>query len=157
MKRLLSVILTAVVFVSVLSMSGCDDFGFNPTGSWKLTKDTFYLDGEYWYEDKPGYIGSEEEGYAYIGNMIYKFGKSGVGSIYMDDTYIQDFTFDYEKEEITVHMSDPKNKYGTKNFIYKAGKDKDGNETLTRTDIETANDDEGDQHELREEFIFTRQ
>ena len=156
MKRLLSMVLTAVIFVSIISMSGCDDFGFNPTGSWKLTKDTFYLDGEYWYEDKPGYLGAEEGG-IYVGDMIYTFGKSGVGNIYTDDLYIQDFTFDYEGEEITVHMADPKNKYGSQDFIYKAGKDKDGNETITRTDIATVNDDDGGKHELKEEFIFTKQ
>ncbi len=157
MKKLLTIILTAAVFVSVMSMSGCSEFGFNPTGSWKLTKDTFYLDGKFWYDDKPGYMGSEEGGYIYVGDMIYRFGKSGVGSIYTDDLYIQDFTFDYEGEEITVHMSDPQNKFGLQNFTYKAGRDKDGNETITRTDIATVNDDDGEKHELKEVFIFTKQ
>ena len=42
MKKLLSIITAAAIGTSVFAMSGCDDFKFNPIGTWQNTEDIIW-------------------------------------------------------------------------------------------------------------------
>lgn len=165
---LAAVMMSASVMLSCLSMSGCSDFSFNPIGSWKLTSDKIYCDGQFFRDEKPGYITDTdektgEEKNVYVGDIVYNFGKSGRGTICVDDgkqsVKTQEFTYVYTDNEITLSVwSDYSLKKNLENATVKLAveTDKDGSTVLKNQSDFTANDTEGKAHSFNEILLYSR-
>ena len=79
----------------VISLSGCSDFDFNPTGHWKFVSDTLYADGEV------ADIARAEDN-SVLADMKIVFEKSGTGYLTASNVRIDDFTYTYDNEYITI-------------------------------------------------------
>lgn len=165
-----AVLMIAACLLSSLSMSGCSDFGFNPVGSWKLTSDKIYIDGQFASDEKPGYLkteGSKENNYEpvfiYMGDLVYKFGKSGTGIICVDNQeevlQTQDFTYEYNDNEVILYISDDysrRNNFDPVEMHYAVKKDKEGNFILQNEDKANYIDDDKSKHDFNEVRILSK-
>ena len=79
----------------VCSMSGCSDFGFNPTGQWQFVSDTLYADGTV------ADIARAEDN-SVLSDMKIIFEKSGTGHLDSVGVKVDDFTYSYDDESITI-------------------------------------------------------
>ena len=87
MKKLILVLISAVMIISVCS---CSDFGFNPTGHWKFVSDTLYADG------KEVDVTLAEENNI-LDNIVIIFEKSGTGYINVYGEKTEFFTYSYDE------------------------------------------------------------
>ncbi len=102
MKRKFSaaaaVLMIVSVLVSVLLMSGCDDFKFNPIGKWQYTDD-IALD-----ENGNEFIHVTAKDMQYQ-NIIYTFEKSGTGYMSIENGKAFDFTYEYDDKTVTIMIN----------------------------------------------------
>ena len=79
----------------VISLSGCSDFDFNPTGHWQFVSDTLYADG------KIADIARAEDN-SILADMKIVFEKSGTGYLTASGVRVDDFTYSYDNEYINI-------------------------------------------------------
>ena len=93
MKKIFLLLLTAF---TILSVGGCSDFGFNPTGHWQFESDNVYSEGKLIDSATP-------ENIPMLADIIMVFEKSGTGYIESlgDKTEIFKYSYDNEKVNIT--------------------------------------------------------
>ncbi len=82
MKKTVSFIASAALILSVASMSGCSDFGFNPLGTWELDNSIYGDEGIVIY---------------------YVFEKSGTGYMTFNDEQLDSsFTYTYDDDNVYI-------------------------------------------------------
>ena len=158
MKKYFSGLLSAVLILSLIVLSGCSDFDFNPLGRWEYHEEIYYVDGK-----EVRRVGKEDMAYD---SMTYIFEKSGTGYIEVDDTHTIDFTYDYDDKNIFMHMilsdklnkSEIANKDGMVDVEYTVyNNEKDGSEKLIRTEEYKAEDENGKEVSVKCEYILLKQ
>lgn len=85
-----------LAFITILSLGGCSDFGFNPAGHWQFESDNVYSEGKLIDSATP-------ENIPMLADIIMVFEKSGTGYIKSlgDKTEIFKYSYDNEKVNIT--------------------------------------------------------
>lgn len=161
-------LITGIV-ASVASMGGCSDFGFNPVGKWKLSSDKIYCDGKFFSDEKPGYMktslnNDDDPAFIYMGDLVYNFGKSGTGTVCVDDgksvTKTMDFTYTYSENEVTLHLTDDyyrRNNLDSVEVKYTVETDENGTVTLKTQDKFKAQDTSGKEHDFNEVKLLSKQ
>ena len=93
MKKIILFFIIAVISVS---MCGCSDFGFNPTGQWKFVSDNVY-------DDKGSLIDSAlAEDNDVLNDMLMVFEKSGTGYVQVSGIRSDEFTYSYDNNSVTL-------------------------------------------------------
>ena len=98
MKRMISVMTALAMLGTMIMMSGCSDFSFNPIGKWYLVSDELYngdklLESTYFQEEHS------------FDQMAFVFEKSGTGYFQIDDLDVENrkyFTYEYDDDTVTV-------------------------------------------------------
>lgn len=143
MKKIISALVSVCLVFSMVILSGCSDFAFNPIGKWKLTDDILY--------DADGHEMSHETDDDMLNqNIFYVFEKSGTGYKDINGTKTLTFTYEYNDEEISVtfEQSDKTVKY----------KISDDGKTITNSETTTISDPEtNSKTTIREDKIFKKQ
>ncbi len=93
MKKIISV-LTAALLLTVLCMSGCSDFGFNPIGDWHYVEEKTFKNDQLTNTTPAGLNPFDK-------NVVLHFGKSGTGTIGNTKT-AQTFTYEYDSNSVTI-------------------------------------------------------
>ncbi len=167
-RLLATLLLISGIIASAVSLSGCSDFSFNPIGKWKLSSDIIYCDGKFFSDEKPGYMktalnDNSDPSYIYMGDLIYSFGKSGTGTVSVDDgksvTKTMDFTYTYTDKEVTIHLTDDyyrRNNLDSVEVRYSVENDKNGALILKTQDKYKAQDTSGKQHDFNEVKLLSR-
>ena len=124
----------------VCSMSGCSDFGFNPTGQWQFVSDTLYADGTV------ADIARAEDN-SVLSDMKIIFEKSGTGHLDSVGVKVDDFTYSYDDESITITFL--ANDYHGE--IVAEFKISDDGQTIVRTENSTENN-----ISYTEEYLYKR-
>lgn len=84
-----------VTIITILSVGGCSDFGFNPTGYWEFVSDDLYADEKL--------IDSADfNNVSLLENIIMVFEKSGTGYIDIQGLKTDFFRYKYDDKTITV-------------------------------------------------------
>ncbi|MBR2176754.1 MAG: hypothetical protein IJ861_07410 [Clostridia bacterium] len=143
MKKIICMLLSAISVMSLLILSGCSDFEFNPIGKWKFTDDILYQNGEI----------IDHATTKDLLDTIYVFEKSGTGYISVDNRRSLEFTYDYDDSSITLHFPDRNNTAETVDVLYNLS---DDNTQMIRTETEEADDGEGGTITYKEEYIISR-
>ncbi len=142
MKRVFCFVAAAVTASAVI-MSGCSDFDFNPVGKWTLSENNLYVgDDLVDHMDKGSFI--------YETNYVME--KCGTGYILVSGERMRDFTYEYEKNSVTIHI----NEKGQAVVDLKLDVSDDG-KTLTRADMQRYLDEDGNNVVCREEYVFERE
>ncbi len=138
--------LMAVAVMLLLAMSGCSDFGYNPTGYWVFTSDDLYEN------DKmiDSVTGEDND---FMARMFLIFEKSGTG--YMDAAGLKTNLFTYTYEGDTVTLTFLPNEYNPEEVVSEFRFSQDGKK-LIRTKITQEPDSNGDMATYREEYIYSR-
>ncbi len=147
MKRIICLILTIITAVSVMAMSGCSDFKFNPIGVWRYTDDILYVNGK---ETK--HLRPKDMQYEFT---EYIFEKSGTGYIKINGERTISFTYDYSDEEVIMHMTDPFYPEKKTDVKYKLVIS-DNTKKLIRTVEDQYEEEDGGKIALKEEFVLTK-
>ena len=93
MKKVILFFILATISISIC---GCSDFGFNPTGQWKFVSDNVY-------DDNGTLIDSAlAEDNSILGDMVMVFQKSGIGYIDVVGVRSEEFTYSYDNNSITI-------------------------------------------------------
>ncbi len=146
MKKLLSIITAAAIGTSVFAMSGCDDFKFNPIGTWQNTEDILY--------DRDN-IEYQHETLDTLWDFYYIFEKSGTGYMIVEGERTFNFTYEYDNNTITVYPEmDSKDAKQVKQEF----KLSENNTKMTyHIDQIIYQTEEGEYHYFREDIIFVKQ
>jgi len=90
------IFLFLVCTILVFSMSGCSDFGFNPTGEWKFVSDNVY-------DEERNLIDSAlAEDNSILNDLLIVFEKSGTGYTSVTGIKVDEFTYSYDNDSISV-------------------------------------------------------
>ena len=89
------IFLFLTLIFTVLSVGGCSDFGFNPTGHWAFVSDNLYANDELIDSANP-------ENIFMLGKVTMVFEKSGTGYIDVDGFKSDFFRYSYDDKTITV-------------------------------------------------------
>lgn len=140
------IVLFLIAAVMVISMSGCSDFGYNPTGHWVFTSDDLYEN------DKmiDSVTGEDNE---FMSRMFLIFEKSGTG--YMDAAGLKTNFFRYTYEGDTVTLTFLPNEYNDEEVVSEFRFSQDGKK-LIRTKLTEEPDADGNMATYREEYVYSR-
>ncbi len=154
MKKIMAILAASAMSVSVLAMSGCDDFRFNPIGKWKLTDDIVYDEQSNELEH-----GTEEE--MAFGGMTIVFEKSGNGYIEVDGYKTQEFTYLYSDKEVSIfpfasqsELPDETDADINPSVVYQVSKD---GKQISSSNTQTFNTTDEGIITLTEKLVLTRQ
>lgn len=157
MKKVACTMLSALLFFSVMLMSGCSDFEFNPIGEWEFTTEIYYENGkevERVEKDEMAFKGTK-----------YIFEKSGTGYITIGDLRTVEFTYEYDSDKVTLHMQVPKSVADTADsdepeivdIEYTISSKNGGNDNcLTRVAEFTTLDENNNEVAVRDVYILTK-
>lgn len=142
MKKIVLFILSVMVMFSV---SGCSDFGFNPTGHWLFVSDDLY-------ENDIQIDSATPENTPFLSNIAIIFEKSGTGYFSADGLKTIFFRYSYDGHTVTVTFENDNNMPET-SVQYQVSND---GKTLIRTDLSQEKDEDGNIITYREEFVYSR-
>lgn len=135
-------LLFALLAATVLCLSGCSDFGFNPIGTWTLNKDNVYLDSELIESVKADDV-------EYMKSATLTFNKSGTGYIGSDKN-ANKFTYEYTDDTVTISGKDKHDEEFKTVFEVR-----DNGKSLVRVEINNI-EYNGKTVEKREELIYKK-
>ncbi len=157
MKKYICAFLSAAIIFSLIIMSGCSDFEFNPLGTWEYSEEIYYIDGKE--------VNRVEKNDMLYGGMKYIFEKSGTGYIDVANYRSQEFTYDYDDKNVFVHLIIPDDMDASKipnnNGIVETeytvyDSDGDSPAKLIRTEEYKAKDENGKEVSVKTEYVLVK-
>lgn len=149
MKKFFLGITVCISVMSILTLGGCSDFGFNPIGRWKFVLDELYIENS--LADSLDI--EKESDDSVISNMYIVFEKSGTG--YFDNNGIKSQYFTYEYTQDTITMTFEPTAYQPESFTTSYKVIDDGKKIVYSDDMEFL-DDEGETVKGYESFTYRR-
>ena len=140
------IFLILTIILTVLSVVGCSDFGFNPTGHWAFVSDNLYANNELIDSATPDNV-------PMLGKITMVFEKSGTGYIDVDGFKSDFFRYSYDDKTITIKYL-PNEHHSDEVTVKFSVSQVDS--TIYRTTTEDKNDSDGNNIHYEEIFAYKR-